>query len=69
MPDNERAGETSIKRELGGLEERGGGFVEAVEQSRMPMLILDPGARLPHHLREPRLPGDAGSQAGRSDRA
>ena len=41
MPDNERAGETSIKRDLGGLEERGGGFVEAVEKSRMPMLITD----------------------------
>lgn len=41
MPDNERAGETSIMRELGGLEDRGGGFVEAVEQSRMPMLIMD----------------------------
>jgi PAS domain S-box-containing protein len=41
MPDNERAGETSIKRDLGGLEERGGGFVEAVEGSRMPMLITD----------------------------
>jgi PAS domain S-box-containing protein len=41
MPDYERAGETSIKRDLGGLEERGGGFVEAVEKSRMPMLITD----------------------------
>ena len=41
MPDNERAGETSIKRDLGGLEKRGGGFVEAVEAMRMPMLITD----------------------------
>ena len=41
MPDNERAGETSIKRDLGGLEERGGGFVEAVEATRTPMLITD----------------------------
>ena len=41
MPDNERAGETSIRRDLGGLEERGGGFVEAIEATRTPMLITD----------------------------
>ncbi|MGA8197452.1 MAG: hypothetical protein WB902_29280 [Acetobacteraceae bacterium] len=41
MPDNERVGDTSIKRDLAGLEERGGGFVEAVEQSRMPLDIMD----------------------------